>query len=442
MIFCCMYIYRYRHTMKLHLAIAAALVAVSKADDISTTTQCSCSPTTYNFHLNFSGTCTSSVGLDDKPESVEGSVCFFTKGDPTDIEDGATIDFGGSPTSRMGEKEARRNYVGLRKLRSGEEEEQSSTGRQRRRWRRSLLEGVDFTKEREYAKMLAAKQQQQHQQQQQRQDGGRTLQGGLDTTPTIVTSVTFLEADSTPQLNIINQDSTYFNTSSSDGDVLSYTSISSSLDVTQSLTDQENLVPGGVMMVLFGINSASEVIQNTIAWAYNLDNCDVEPLEEGDGVGWATVGGGNEPPHAAFCDGVTDVPTASPVTTSPVTTSPTDPPVVGSTMATIATTTTEAAITTSQVVTSEATESPATTTHATTVVVVAGKSTKGTKSTKGSKSSSEGGIFDKSGKTGKSNNNDAEEYETDAKAEKMVGTSECFYRFFRVRIYIAVFLFL
>jgi hypothetical protein len=372
------------------------------------------------------------VGLDDKPESVEGSVCFFTKGDPTDIEDGAAIDFGGSPTSRMGEKEARRNYVGLRKLRSGDEEEQSSTGRQRRRWRRSVLEGVDFTKEREYAKMLAAKQQRQHQHQQQRQDGGRTLQGGLDTTPTIVTSVTFLEADSTPQLNIINQDSTYFNTSSSDGDVLSYTSISSSLDVTQSLTDQENLVPGGVMMVLFGINSASEVIQNTIAWAYNLDNCDVEPLEEGDGVGWATVGGGNEPPHAAFCDGVTDVPTASPVTASP-----TDPPVVRSTMATIATTT-EAAITTSQVVTSEATESPATTTHATTVVVVAGKSSKGTKSTKGSKSSSEGGIFDKSGKTGKSNNNDAEEYETDAKAEKMVGNSECFYRFFRVYVCICI----
>eukprot|EP00580_Thalassiosira_gravida_P003897 CAMPEP_0201601666 /NCGR_PEP_ID=MMETSP0492-20130828/2588_1 /ASSEMBLY_ACC=CAM_ASM_000837 /TAXON_ID=420259 /ORGANISM="Thalassiosira gravida, Strain GMp14c1" /LENGTH=289 /DNA_ID=CAMNT_0048064969 /DNA_START=249 /DNA_END=1114 /DNA_ORIENTATION=- len=289
--------------MKLPLAVTAALAALAtvRADDIAdtTTTQCSCSPTTYNFILNFAGTCSSSAGLDDKPELVEGSVCFFTKGDPADIiDDGASIDFGGAPSSgsRMGEKLPKRNYVGLRKMLSSSEEELEEqhagqhAGRQAGQqagpqwWWKSILEGVDFSKEKEHAKLLAAKHEQ--------VEGGRTLQAGLDTTPITVTSVTFLEADSTPQLNIINQDSTYFDTSSSDGDLLSYTSISASLDVARPLTDQVDSVPGGVMMVLFGINGDGEVIQNTVAWAYNLDNCEEVPLEEGDGVGWVTAGGG------------------------------------------------------------------------------------------------------------------------------------------------------
>ena len=68
--------------MKLQLAIGAAVAALAASDDTATT-RCSCSPTTYNFRLNFSGTCSSSTGLDDKPELVEGSVCFFIKGDPS-----------------------------------------------------------------------------------------------------------------------------------------------------------------------------------------------------------------------------------------------------------------------------------------------------------------------------------------------------------------------
>jgi len=186
------------------------------------------------------------------------------------------------------------------------------SGKEERQWGR-VLANLDFSSELAYAEKLTEQQTPQKSESQE-----RTLQG-LDTTPTIVTSVTFIEADATPTLNIINQDSTYFSTSSSDDAVLSYTSISAGLDVEKPLANQENLVPGGVMMVLFGVNSASEVVQNTIAWAYNMDNCDVEPLADGDGVGWLTVDG-YAPPHAEFCSGVTRAPTVSPSER------PTDPP--------------------------------------------------------------------------------------------------------------------
>ena len=67
-------------------------------------------------------------------------------------------------------------------------------------------------------------------------------------------------------MNIINQDSTYFDIDGSDGDILEYTSISSTLDVNVPIGDQLDKVPGGVILVLFGENAAGEVIQNRVAW--------------------------------------------------------------------------------------------------------------------------------------------------------------------------------
>ena len=136
---------------------------------------------------------------------------------------------------------------------------------------------------------------------------------------------TFLETDTTPALNIINQDSTYFDFSGTDGQLLEYESVSARLDPTIPLSDQVNDVPGGVILVLFGVNAANEVIQNRVAWGYARNYCDEVPLSPGAGgrIGWVTLES-FDPPYSAFCDGVTDAPTVTPdepvITTSQTTT--------------------------------------------------------------------------------------------------------------------------
>ena len=134
---------------------------------------------------------------------------------------------------------------------------------------------------------------------------------------------TFLETDTTPALNIINQDSTYFEIAGTDGQLLEYESVSARLDPTVPLSDQVNDVPGGVILVLFGVNAANEVIQNRVAWGYARNYCDEVPLSPGAEVGWVTIHH-IDPPYSAFCDGVTDAPTVTPdepvITTSQTTT--------------------------------------------------------------------------------------------------------------------------
>ena len=120
------------------------------------------------------------------------------------------------------------------------------------------------------------------------------MQFEFDTTPTTITSVTFLEADTTcapREPNIINQNSTYFKTVSDDGDVLVYTSISSNLDpaIPLVLVDQMDIVPSGVMLVLFGVNAEGNIIQNTIAWGYINDYCEGEILDQGNNIGWVVL---------------------------------------------------------------------------------------------------------------------------------------------------------
>ena len=132
----------------------------------------------------------------------------------------------------------------------------------------------------------------------------------LDTQVTTVTSVTFLEFDS--EMNhILNQNSTYFETSLSNGESISYPSISSTLDLDLPLVDQAELVPGGVMLVLFGLNRENIMVQNTAVWGYKLDNCEGPAVNDGDSIGWTTLSD-YIPPRAAFCEGVTDVPTNTP----------------------------------------------------------------------------------------------------------------------------------
>ena len=69
----------------------------------------------------------------------------------------------------------------------------------------------------------------------------------LDTTPIISTSVTYLETETTPELNIVTQDSTYFDIEGTNGRIITYESISKQLDPSKPLTEQQDDVPGGVI---------------------------------------------------------------------------------------------------------------------------------------------------------------------------------------------------
>lgn len=126
--------------------------------------------------------------------------------------------------------------------------------------------------------------------------GRRRRAQDFDVAPTVLTSVTFLEFDFSVQ-RIINQNSSYFETTLSDGDVLTFASVSASLDAARPLAKQRDSVPGGIMLVLFGVNAADQIVQNTVAWSFDNINCEAFRTVEN---GWVVM---NDfaPPKAAFC---------------------------------------------------------------------------------------------------------------------------------------------
>ena len=68
-----------------------------------------------------------------------------------------------------------------------------------------------------------------------------------------------------------------------DGDTIEYTSMSDSLQPGELLGEQD--VPLGFFMKLTGKNAADESLFHGIIWMYNLDNCDAEPITEGNAIG-------------------------------------------------------------------------------------------------------------------------------------------------------------
>jgi hypothetical protein len=101
-----------------------------------------------------------------------------------------------------------------------------------------------------------------------------------------IVSVQFLEMDTSPDMNIINQDDTYL-VIDSDVSSLSYTSVSASLDPSTSLNDQLDKVPGGVILILIGATSSGEIVRNRVMWTYTM-GCGTEEVtvEPGDSLGW------------------------------------------------------------------------------------------------------------------------------------------------------------
>ncbi|KAL7527454.1 hypothetical protein ACHAWF_002185, partial [Thalassiosira exigua] len=308
---------------------------------------CSCAPASYTFRLDFAGSCSSSSGFGPGDDGVDGSVCFYTQGgSPDDVDE--DVQFGGPGRERR-ERERRR----LRRAGAGWFDEAAETGE---RWtpRNARREGTDERDEGDVRKLLERADLSSHvehaRRHRERQRRARSRQ--YDTTPVVVTSVTFLEADRSPDLNIINQNSTYFNVTLEDGALLTYPSVSAGLDPDVPLEEQTDLLPGGVMLILFGVNAEDTVVRNTVAWGYEANYCAGQPLEVGDSIGWVALED-FVPPDATFCPAVpTPAPTPSPTegsTAEAPSPSPTASPTEGSTTeAPVAITTTAATAATTE----------------------------------------------------------------------------------------------
>jgi len=215
-------------------------------DDLPTLPEgaCVCTPREYTFQLNFNGGCNDETYMDNM--GIEGSLCFFTQGNtPEDVADGdvGIPGIGGGTRRRLRSNISDTdNTVFGRKVNDNKEEETTNntndvvvhhnTQQLDRTKILALFEQAKDSFSSHYDHAAAKAQQQQ-------QD--RHIQA-LDTQVTSVTSVTFLEFDADFN-DIINQNSEYFETSLSNGEEITYPSISAQLDVDKSLDEQSDLVP-------------------------------------------------------------------------------------------------------------------------------------------------------------------------------------------------------
>ena len=134
-------------------------------------------------------------------------------------------------------------------------------------------------------------------------------------TPVQINSLQILELDAA--LGIAQQ--VPLNGPFSNGDSFEYTSISVG-----------NEVPGGMQISLRGENAEGETLLSTVAWRYNLTNCDAEPIMKEDAIGMIEVADYTSA-IPAFCPAVeteppTESPSESPVIIPPE--PPTESPVI------------------------------------------------------------------------------------------------------------------
>ena len=223
--------------MKSLLFIATTLLPQTLVEAL-----CSCSPTEYTFRLDLSADCDTTT-ITQEQDGIDGSLCFFGEGSqsgnsifPGEMVQGGQGGIG--PVRKL-------KHSSLHNLKNDRS-----------------LQGLDLA----------------------------TSMRAPASPITEVTSILFLEVDTKPELNIINQDGTYFTTALSDGSVITYASISKQLDHTLPLKDQMEYVPGGVVLVLFGNDEEGNAVQNTVAWDYGgIGYCGSEPLRYGDAIGWIKI---------------------------------------------------------------------------------------------------------------------------------------------------------
>ena len=95
-----------------------------------------------------------------------------------------------------------------------------------------------------------------------------------DLVPVSIYSIQFLEVD--PKFDVINQDSSYVrDIDFADGDAFDYESVGSDGGTT----------PGGMNMVLRGVNAAGQPVRNVFTITYTND-CDKAAFRRGESIGW------------------------------------------------------------------------------------------------------------------------------------------------------------
>lgn len=108
----------------------------------------------------------------------------------------------------------------------------------------------------------------------------------LDTVPVSIYSIQFLEVDTS--FNVINQDSTYVRgIDLTTGDTFEYTSVIAKEDQPDLAALETRVIPGGMNMVLRGVNAAGAPVRNVFTITYTND-CGVQTFSEGDAIGWVT----------------------------------------------------------------------------------------------------------------------------------------------------------
>jgi len=159
------------------------------------------------------------------------------------------------------------------------------------------------------------------------------LPGAADapSVPVSIYSVQFLELD--PAFNVLNQDSKYVRgVDFASGDRFSYDSVTAS---------QDDAVPGGMNMVLRGLDAAGRPVRNVFTITYT-NECGVPTFHEGEAIGWvllesfeaAPASTCNRPtfapivltPFPTLLPGDTGAPTASSTTGRPTRKPTTEPP--------------------------------------------------------------------------------------------------------------------
>lgn len=114
-----------------------------------------------------------------------------------------------------------------------------------------------------------------------------------DDTSVEIISVSFIEFDTSGEFIVLSQDDTYLSTSLSNGDTVTFTSISADLDPDVPASEQSDLIPGGVMVTIKAKYTDEEtgedlLVINRVAWNYVME-CDVETIAVGEYLAWITA---------------------------------------------------------------------------------------------------------------------------------------------------------
>jgi len=137
--------------------------------------------------------------------------------------------------------------------------------------------------------------------------------------PIEITSVQYLEFDTSGDLAVLYQDDTHaLNSSFTNGDSILYFSKSSFLDPTMELDEQMESVPGGASLILYGKNADGHTIRNRVFWIYNMEcGKDAVTVNNGDAIGWVTINSDVDA-WPAFCSAYApNAPTISPRSPEP-----------------------------------------------------------------------------------------------------------------------------